>query len=177
MRATLAALATLALASPVFAQEKPTNWTVTATFKPDGTSTCVAKFPAPRGSQTLALEARTPKGKDALVAAFIVGGIPPLLDGKKGVMRGVTVAIGSRWVARDLKAEWSKGDEDANSKITVVAAPKIGDVIQPIADGGTLTVEVPLSNGTYRYSFDLSGSKGPMTAFVDCVRRWSGGEK
>jgi hypothetical protein len=151
----------------------PTNWSVTATFRPDGTSVCTAKFPAPRDGQTLALEARTPKGTDDLVAAFIVGGLQPLLAGKRGTMRGVSVAIGSSFAAKDLKADWAKGVGDADSRITVVAAPMIGAVIQPVVNGGPLVIDVPLVTGTQHFRFDLTGAAGPMTAFVDCIRRWS----
>jgi hypothetical protein len=170
----MALLATVAVAQETL---PPTNWQVTATFRPDGTSVCTIRFPAPRGSQSLQLEARTPPKSDKLVAAFIVGGLPPLLAGKRGVMRDLTVSIGSKWAAQGLKADWAKGAGAADSRIVVEAADKVGDVIQPIVNGGPLVIEVPLSNGTHRYSFNLGGAAGPMTAFVDCIRRWSGGEQ
>lgn len=176
---TVASAVVALLANAALAQSAlpPTNWMVVGTFRPDGTSVCTLRFPAPRDSQSLQLEAQTPRDSDKLVAAFIVGGLPPLLAGKRGVMRDVTVSIGSKWAANGLKADWAKGLGAADSRIVVVAADKVGDVIQPIVSGGPLVIEIPLSNGTHRYSFDMSGSRGPATAFVDCIRRWSGGER
>lgn len=177
LRRTAMVIAASLLVTAASAQEAqpPTNWSVTATFRPDGTSLCNVRFPAPRGSQTLALEARTPKDSDKLTATFIVGGLPPLLAGKRGVMRDVSLRIGSSWGAQDLKADWSKGAGDTDSRIVVEASDKVGDVIQPIVSGGRLVIDVPLSNGTHTYSFDLTGARGPLTAFVDCLRRWSTG--
>lgn len=169
--------ATLLLAPAAQAETEAlplTNWTVVATFRPDGTSVCAAKFPAPRNSQSLTLEARTPKGSDELVSAFTVGGLPPLLEGKRGTMRNLSLTIGSASAGTDLKADWAKGAGSADSKITVVATPQIGAVVQMIVDGGPLVVDVPLVNGDHRYAFDLKGAAGPMTAFIDCIRRWSG---
>ena len=179
MKLLRAAALMVLMATTAVAQDAlpPTNWTVTAIFRPDGTSVCTVRFPAPRDSQSLQLEARTPRDSDQLTATLIVGGLPPLLAGKRGVMRDITVSIGSKWSANGLKADWAKGAGAADSRIVVTAADKVGDVIQPIVNGGPLVIEIPLSNGTHRYSFNLAGAAGPMTAFVDCIRRWSGGEQ
>jgi hypothetical protein len=172
----IAALALWPAAAASAEEVKLTDWTVAIAFRTGEPPTvCSVRFPAPRGTPTLTLEARPPKKSSELEALFTLGGLPPLLAGKKGIIRDIRMSIGTSWSGTTLKGDWSRGTAEANSKVAIHADPAIATVVQPIANGGVLTIALPLANGERTFSFELSGSLAPMKAFVDCLRRWTPG--
>jgi hypothetical protein len=150
-----------------------TNWAVSANFTEKGTAICSVKFRVPKHSPSLTLEGVAPKGSRELEPFMHLGGLPPLLGSDKHTIRDVGMRIGSSWSARGLKADWKKGSSDDSSKISFYAATSLMPVLQPLASGGKLVIDVPLSNGTHSYSFDLAGAVGPMRAFINCLNRGS----
>src|SRR5436190_442972 len=120
-RETIGIAAGLLMLAPLVTQTAATpsvlsDWSTVATFKADGSLICSLRFSVPKGSQTLSLENRDTKKMKRESPYFTLAGLPPMLAGKKGAIRYITVTVGTTSIP-GVKADWSHGSSDANSRI------------------------------------------------------------
>jgi hypothetical protein len=154
MKIQAAALVLLALGlGPVQAATAPTlsNWSVTKNYQPDGSLTCVLRFPNAKGAPILTVDEREKGG-----ATFTLSGLPPLLAGNKGVIRGIWITIG-KWAGHDLKGAWLHGSDGNGSRITFPANVPITALTRHISRGEQLKIWFDLANGRHGYTFTLAG--------------------
>jgi hypothetical protein len=166
MKIAAAVFVALALSSGAAqAATAPTlsNWTLTKTYGPDGPLTCMLRFPNAKGEALLALTLDEAKKS----ASFTLFGLPPYLAGKRGVIRGIEMAVGD-WSQTGLKGTWIRGSDDTNSRLTFPLDASAASLAPHLARGKSLTVSFELSSGRHAFPFTLAGAAAPVAEAVAC---------
>lgn len=156
--------------SPASAATTFADWTVTKTFKAGGDITCSLRAGAVKNGYTLAVEGKAPKGSRTIAPNFTFGNLPPILAGKKGVIRDVTLTVGN-WSVSGLKADWSRGSSDTNSRVAVpLTAKEWSSVITALSSATSASASFTLAGTSQTIPISMSSGAAAATAFADCIR-------
>jgi hypothetical protein len=160
-----ASFATGAIAAPAVR----TDWMMVATFKSDDVRICSLRFSIPKGSQTLSLENRDTRKMKRETPYFTLAGLPPILAGKRGTIRDITLIVGNAQIT-GVTADWSHGSTDKNSRMGFFVETDFGGLLSALKSGGTLKVALPSSVGGYGFSFDLAGADRAVNLLGACLK-------